>query len=67
MLRENQYTLRQVSILLDITLCALAILVADWIRQLLSEYIIPNIIKPGHISQYLWLVVAYPVEMILAM
>ncbi len=67
MLRENQYTLRQVSILLDITLCALAILVADWIRQLLSEYIIPNIIKPGHISQYLWLVVAYPVVMILAM
>jgi exopolysaccharide biosynthesis polyprenyl glycosylphosphotransferase len=67
MLRENQYVLRQISLVLDIILCVLAILVTDWIRQLLSEYIIPTRLKPGHISQYLWLVVAYPFVMILAM
>jgi exopolysaccharide biosynthesis polyprenyl glycosylphosphotransferase len=61
MLRERQYLLRQASIALDLALVATAVLLAHLLRQALAAHVVPGLIRPGRLGQYLWLLGAAPV------
>ena len=67
MLRENQYILRQVDLALDLALGVAAFFVAYGVRQVLMRYVIPDLILPARLDQFLWLVVVWPVLVCIAM
>ncbi len=67
MLRENQYILRQVDLALDLVLGVVAFFLAHAVRQVLMRYVVPDLILPARLEQYLWLVVVWPVLVCVSM
>ncbi len=67
MLRERQYILRQVNVGLDLLLTAAAFFIAHLLRELISRFIAPDAVPPAHITNYLWLLAAAPLAVVLAM
>lgn len=67
MLRETQYILRQVNIVLDLLVGVAAFFVAHLIRQGLMMYVAPDLIKPATLATHLWLLPVLPVLLVAAL
>ena len=67
MLRESQYILRQINIVLDLVLCVVAFFVAHAIRHVLSIYVAPGLLEPSTMAYYRWLLPVAPLVLVPAL